>query len=102
AYRWPGNVRELRNMVAAAVATGRAAMPDVSGPAIDPDADGDIIARVLELEYKKARRIVTDAFETRYLRYLLSRTGGNIRAAAGLGAVDRNYLSDLLKRYGLR
>jgi DNA-binding NtrC family response regulator len=97
-HRWPGNVRELRNVVAAAVAIGHAAVPEVHAPA--PGAD--VIGSVLELDYKSARRIVTDAFETAYLRRLLERSNGSVRAAARLGQVDRNYLSNLIKRHGIK
>jgi DNA-binding NtrC family response regulator len=97
-HRWPGNVRELRNVVAAAIAIGHAAIPDHDAP--PPGAD--VIRSVLELDYKSARRIVTDSFETAYLKRLLERSNGSVRAAARLGQVDRNYLSNLLKRHRIR
>jgi transcriptional regulator with GAF, ATPase, and Fis domain len=61
-----------------------------------------VIQSVLELDYKSARRIVTDAFETAYLRRLLERSNGSVRAAARLGQLDRNYLSNLIKRHGIK
>ena len=99
-HRWPGNVRELRNVVAAAVATGQPQL--VEGPGGSHGFGGDVIGRVLEAPYKRARREVTDEFERRYLERLLERSGGNVRGAARLAGIDRTYLTNLLRRHGLR
>ncbi|AKF04106.1 sigma 54-interacting transcriptional regulator [Sandaracinus amylolyticus] len=103
AHRWPGNVRELRNVVTAALAVGET--PElVAGERSEEAAgsDDDVIGRVLGLPYKEARKRLVDAFEVRYVRALLEKTGGNVRAAAREGEMDRSYLNDLIKRHGIR
>ena len=61
----------------------------------------DAIAPLLALPYKDARRTLLDEFELRYLQSLLAKTGGNVRQAARDAAMDRTYLTELLKRHGL-
>ncbi|AKF08749.1 sigma 54-interacting transcriptional regulator [Sandaracinus amylolyticus] len=95
AHGWPGNVRELRNAVERAIALG---MPPES---IAPHGSDDVDA-LFEGRYREARRAVLDDFERRYLARLLERTGGNVRAAAREAELDRTYLTDLLKRHGLK
>ena len=96
---WPGNVRELRNVVLRALATGEAHPDALDRKAALPGADA--IAPLLALPYKDARRTLLDEFELRYLQSLLAKTGGNVRQAARDAAMDRTYLTELLKRHGL-
>jgi DNA-binding NtrC family response regulator len=97
--RWEGNGRELRNHVAATLSIGAEPPPMAeSDPTVASD---DIIGSVLGLTYKDARRVLTDAFEARYLAALLERSGGNVRQAARLARMDRSYLIELLRRHGL-
>jgi DNA-binding NtrC family response regulator len=97
-HHWPGNVRELRNAVRRTLTLG--SVPELSPRAAGQDG-GDSMEAVLSLPYRQARRVLTDEFEQRYLRHLLDRTHGNIRAAAREGQMDRSYLIELLKRHGL-
>ena len=97
AYAWPGNVRELRNAVAATLATG-------SEPSFraSPSQDHDQLACDLEQPYKDARNQLLRAFEAQYLARLLQRAEGSVRRAAREAKMDRSYLTDLLRRHGLR
>jgi DNA-binding NtrC family response regulator len=96
--RWEGNARELRNHVTATLSIGAEppALPEAAAT-----GSADVIDQVIGLTYKDARRVLTDAFEARYLRALLERSGGNVRQAARLARMDRSYLIELLRRHGL-
>ncbi|MFO0685095.1 MAG: sigma 54-interacting transcriptional regulator [Sandaracinus sp.] len=98
-HSWPGNVRELRNVVERTLAVGS---PPPIAPASTSPAQADRWAQLGELRYRDARRAVLDEFERRYLERLLERTEGNVRAAAREADLDRTYLTDLLKRHGLK
>jgi DNA-binding NtrC family response regulator len=54
------------------------------------------------LSYKDARRSVLEAFELRYVTWLLAAAGGNVAAAARQGQMDRTHLIKLVQRHGLR
>jgi DNA-binding NtrC family response regulator len=92
-HEWRGNVRELRNVVLGTVALGRTALSD-SGAEIAPTARFP--------RYRDARRIALDAFERQYLSDLLARTNGSVRAAAREAGMDRNYLTELVRRHGIK
>jgi DNA-binding NtrC family response regulator/tetratricopeptide (TPR) repeat protein len=93
-YDWPGNVRELQNVLAAlAVRAGRRG---VVGPAALPPQFGAVIASD-DCRLDAARR----AFDERFVRAALVRTGGNrVQAASDLG-ISRQGLSKLMARLGI-
>ena len=88
---WPGNVRELRNAVARQLALGDLASLQ-SGPDA-PSESQDVIEGVLErdLPLPRARQLVVDAFEKRYLERVLDRHDGNVTHAARAAGVARRY-----------
>ncbi len=100
-HPWPGNVRELRNAVIGALATGEQPQLDGLRPPSGGGSSTDLVEAVLDLPYKHARRAVLDAFEPRYLKALLERSGGSVRAAAREAKMDRSYLTELIKRHGI-
>ncbi|MFO0686131.1 MAG: sigma 54-interacting transcriptional regulator [Sandaracinus sp.] len=97
--RWEGNVRELRNHVVATLTFGEEPALPPSGSASSGE---EVEAQALGLPYREARRVVTERFERRYLEALLTQVNGNVRAAARAARMDRNYLTALLERHGLR
>jgi len=115
-HRWPGNVRELRNLIEATVAMGEPPRlepdqaPDGGPRDGDPGGAGapggipssDLIASLLEQPYGAARTALLAEFESRYLRRLLERAGGNVSRAARDARMDRSHLIDLLHRHQLR
>lgn len=111
-HDWPGNVRELRNFVLATLAMGEAPVlgqardPSTSAPpnvaASSGEGGGGWSEELLDARYRDARRRALDGFETAYLRRLLARSGGNVREAARIAAMDRSYLIELLSRHDLR
>jgi two-component system response regulator GlrR len=87
---WTGNVRELGERV-------RQALRLAGGGAITAEAlllssDGEEIP-----SFKEAKR----AFETRYVKGLLRRCGGNISRAARLAKKDRKDFYDVIRRTGI-
>jgi DNA-binding NtrC family response regulator len=98
-HSWPGNVRELRNAVEAILTIG---VPSDLDEVPRADQARDLVSAVLERPYKHARAAVMRDFEERYLKRLLERADNNIAAAARLAEMDRSYLTDLLRRAGVR
>lgn len=106
AHDWPGNVRELRNVLDRAVylaaATGEPELRLVDLP-VSPAAEGRLPVEFdPALSYRQQRAAFEAEFESRYVRWLLGRHDGNISAAAREARMDRKYLSDLVKKHGLK
>lgn len=93
-YSWPGNVRELQNVLAAlAVRSARRGV--VPASALPPAIGAPQGSPAWRLD--EARR----AFEERFIRAALARTGGHRgRAAAELG-LSRQGLTKLMSRLGI-
>ena len=93
-YDWPGNVRELQNVLASlAVRSQKRGV--VTPSALGPQFGESRFAETARLE--EARR----AFEERFVRAALVRSGGHrTRAAAELG-VTRQGLTKLMNRLGI-
>lgn len=88
-YAWPGNVQELMNAVARRLTTGAEALPEPAAVGESPDVIADVIRH--ELSFSHARRRVLDAFEGRYLKWILAKHGGNISRAAAAAGIARRY-----------
>jgi two-component system response regulator GlrR len=87
---WKGNVRELAERVRQALRlAGKGA---ISAEALLLSTDGEEVP-----SFKEAKR----AFETRYVRGLLRRCGGNISRAARLAKKDRKDFYDVIRRTGI-
>jgi transcriptional regulator with GAF, ATPase, and Fis domain len=113
AHDWPGNVRELRNVIERALALGGdpgvllAPLGPLGGSAATA---AEITARaapreLLEFEagasFRDTKERWNEAFERRYLTWLLRRADGNISKAARDADMDRKYLHKLLRKYGI-
>ncbi len=102
-HRWPGNVRELRNLVEATLAMGAPQVPgQLEQARVEDTGQKDMLAPLLEFPYKDARRKLLGEFERRYVERCLAQAEGNVSKAARDSKMDRSYLIDLLRRYGLR
>jgi DNA-binding NtrC family response regulator len=94
-HEWRGNVRELRNVVMGTLALGHSALGSASSPETKALGSGFPA-------YREARRMALDAFEKQYLTDLLAHTEGNVRAASREAKMDRNYLTELLRRHNVK
>ena len=89
---WMGNVRELRNIVESIVSMkdeGKITLADLPEYLIKPEGTRGEVDASFWKPYRKAK----ETFETRYLKELLARTGGNIaKAAKESGITTPKYL----------
>lgn len=93
-YAWPGNVRELQNVVARLAVDAPRRGP--VGPGALPDT-----VRGAAAEEPATLIDARQAFERRFVRAALSRTGGRpVTAARELG-ISRQGLAKLVKRLGI-
>jgi transcriptional regulator with GAF, ATPase, and Fis domain len=111
-YDWPGNVRELRNVLERSLhvtrATGARELRLVDFPPRDEEEGAAGSHGAHEANefregetYRETRARFEQAFEKRYVTWLLARHGGNVAAAARGAHMDRNHLTDLARRHGL-
>ena len=106
AHDWPGNVRELRNVLERAVymarATGTAELGSIALGGGGAVATENAYHFDAGQSYRDTRARYENEFERRYVKWLLSRHGGNVSAAARDARMDRKHLSDLAKKHGIR
>jgi len=73
-----------------------------SAPPPPPGASAAVTDELARAPFKEAKERLVDAFEREYVARLLERHGGNLSRAAQEADLDRNYLSRLAKKHGLR
>ncbi|MCB9619178.1 MAG: sigma 54-dependent Fis family transcriptional regulator [Sandaracinus sp.] len=108
-HDWPGNVRELRNVLARAAYMTRAAgeseirIGHVPVGSVLGGGTSDLVATAfdLALSYRETKARFEEAFEKRYVAWLLEHHQGNISAAARSVEMDRKYLHKLAKKHGV-
>lgn len=94
---WEGNVAALRQAAEAfSVLPGEQVLDLLEAAAPDP------LAFDPERSFGQNKARWIEAFERRYLEWLLEHHGGNISRAARSADMDRKHLHRLLKRYELR
>jgi transcriptional regulator with GAF, ATPase, and Fis domain len=99
---WPGNVRELRAAVERAVLFDDPVLRALEQGAAresEPIAADDLDASV---PFRVAKQRAEEQWESRYVRALLARTGGNLSEASRLARMDRSHLRSLARKYGAR
>lgn len=104
-HQWPGNVRELRNVIEATVAMGE--LPEMEAASSQaPVTPGEFpsvpLDELTRRTFKDARALLLSEFEAIYLDRLFARTGGNVSKAARESQLNRNYLTQILKRHGIK
>jgi DNA-binding NtrC family response regulator len=118
-YPWPGNIRELRNAIARRIALGDMVdAPGLTGPASGPSpgsvpapgaasrpgattGDEDIAAILAQdLPLPRARELMVDEFERRYVERVLAKHGGNVTHAAASSGIARRYFNTIRARLG--
>ena len=95
AQAWPGNIRELRAAVERVLQFGASELDEPTTRALQ-STSGEIV------RYRDAKAQATAAFEREYLERLIAVAANNVSEAARLAKMDRPYLIELLKKYGLR
>jgi transcriptional regulator with GAF, ATPase, and Fis domain len=109
AHRWPGNVRELRNAVQRLLVTPWRPIASETRPVAQapdksestPPAASDELPPGEVLPLRVARREAYDAFEVKYIRAVLARTGGNVSRAASIAEVSRQMLQKLMRKHAV-
>ncbi|MBK9031725.1 MAG: sigma 54-dependent Fis family transcriptional regulator [Myxococcales bacterium] len=104
AHDWPGNVRELRNVIERALALGSdpgALVAPLGGDLMRTASAGELVDFQAGQSFRDTKERWTEAFERRYLTWLLRRAEGNISKAARDADMDRKYLHKLLRKYGI-
>jgi DNA-binding NtrC family response regulator len=100
-YPWPGNVRELQNVIRRAIALSQDTAVDLD------DLPDEVIIASGQREtgdavgYFQLRDQYVAKFERQYLTDLLKRYGGDVRAAAREAKLPRGTLYRLLKNHGI-
>jgi DNA-binding NtrC family response regulator len=100
---WPGNVRELEATIEHAVVLARgeaivpADLPAAPGGRTDDSAIPDN-ETLVEGPYAEAKDRVVGAFDRTYVEQLLKRVGGNVSEAARLSGMDRSNFRRLMKK----
>lgn len=125
AYAWPGNARELRNAVLRRIALGDLAdassgpmsagsLPPPHGSVPPPtdlaafaaaaDASGESSGRLFDevlaknLPLPRARKLVLDEFERRYVADVLAKHDGNVTRAAHASGIARRHFYTIKTR----
>lgn len=108
AHVWPGNVRELENAVLRAYlgtegpVIGAANLDVLIAPAVGVSSGAaGTLPGDTDLPYVSAKQNAVSAFERSYLLGLMTKTAGNISAAARLSGTERRQLGKLLKKHGI-
>jgi two-component system response regulator GlrR len=98
-HSWPGNVRELRNVLERALVEAELhADPTPAHPPAKQPGPEDLAA----LQFKEAKDLLVDAFSRDYIRALVERHAGNVSAVARAAGLNRNYVRELMTRYGVK
>jgi DNA-binding NtrC family response regulator len=91
-----GNVRELRRLIEETL------LRTVRRSSARHDEEQSVTEDMSRLPFKEAKERLLDAFEKSYVAQLLERAGGNVSRAADEAGIDRNHLSRLAKKHGVR
>ncbi len=99
-YYWEGNVRQLRNLVQNMVLLNTTGM-------ISENEIPDYLKEGKETitgigTFKKMKKKVVEEFEKKYFSDLLRSAVGNVLQASKMGKIDRKYLIERLKYYGIK
>ncbi len=103
-YQYPGNVRELENLIERGVIYCRSDTLGLRDLSMDNEPSSffsTMAPEVSEMCFKDAKDEMIQQFHSKYIRYLLERTGGNISRAAEAAGIQRQYLHRLMKETGV-
>jgi DNA-binding NtrC family response regulator len=102
--QWPGNIRQLENLIRGWYAV----IPDteITFRLLSADARPETpypAAGMVDIKkpYQDLKEAAIQEFTLAYVNRLLSRTEGNVSAAAQLSGMKRQSLQKIIKRYGI-
>jgi len=107
-YSWPGNVRELKNVLTHMVLL---ADGDIISVGDIPQEILDVYRRKLSVpetyeELKEMKKVVKNeavsSLEREFISSALVRCDWNVSRTAGAVGMDRRYLQNLIKKYGIK
>jgi DNA-binding NtrC family response regulator len=101
-YSWPGNVRQLENAIERAVVTARDGMIRPENLPSDLKQPMPSKSRIpIDLGRPLAEQLaeLTAAFEKRYLRLALKRSGGHIGRCARICGLSRRSITHKVAQY---
>ena len=107
-YSWPGNVRELRNVVTQmALMTEDEIIGIESLPSeiLNENSNSGGIPSTYE-ELKEMKKILKNEtvtrIEKRFIISVLTKNNWNVSKSASSAGIDRRYLQNLMKKYGIK
>jgi DNA-binding NtrC family response regulator len=95
-YAWPGNVRELRNVVEAALVTGRLPLDEARAFHDSGSPASSLVP------YREARARALAQFQVAYLTHALAECDGDAAEVARRARMARPYLLALLRKNNVR
>lgn len=103
-HSWPGNVRELRNMVQRLLILGGSG--EISGQEVDHALRDGILQKAAIpaeqlVDFDQPLREAREAFERKYLKYQLRKTGGSVGKLAEAVGMERTHLYRKLRALGI-
>ncbi|MFZ3045373.1 MAG: sigma-54 dependent transcriptional regulator [Desulfatirhabdiaceae bacterium] len=101
---WDGNVRELSNIIKRAVVLAPEDVirpEDIGMDFLKPAPCRNELPLFTGLGYKEAKNRMLQAFHQGYLEHILKQSEGNISRAAQVCGIERQYLQQILKKYGV-
>ncbi|MEN8199102.1 MAG: sigma-54 dependent transcriptional regulator [Thermodesulfobacteriota bacterium] len=107
---WPGNVRELQNCINRAVLLAPESTISVDDLKGEGSQETGLRAHAssngqdydMQLPYKDAKQEVVENFSIAYLEEHLSKSMGNVSAAAKNSGMERQAFQRLMRRYGIQ
>ena len=104
-YAWPGNVRELENIVYRAFLLAEESViriPPINQTHTERRTLVDRRKSMFEgLDYTRAKAMVIDDFEIKFLTSLMAKSRGNVTEAARMAGTERRCIGKLLRKYGI-
>ncbi len=103
-YDFPGNVRELENIIERAVVLERSSIltqQSLPQDLLQNNSPAVLDIPILDENFSRAKRIVTETFEKKFLSERLIKTGGNVSEAARLSGLERKSYQRLMKKYNM-
>ena len=99
---WPGNVRELENTLSRAMVMARGDYLLPSDFATPESSRADRVdPPIPHHNLKRARRLLIDAFERKFVEQRLKETGGNVTKAAERSGINRQSFQRLMLKHGI-